>query len=390
METVGIICEYNPFHKGHLRQLRIAREKGGGDRAILCLMSGNYVQRGAPAIFSKAIRAEAALRCGADLVLELPLTVALSSAEAFADGGVSILSRLGCDRLCFGTESDDLDPLQRTAQANLDPRFDELLRRELEGGCSYPAARQRALEQMGAGQGLRTPNDILAVEYLKALLRQNSPMEPLPIQRPDTYHDQKIHPEAPSASAIRKSLSSGGQGGAWLQAVPENLWKLFLRAPRHNWQAGERAVLALLRTGPEELFQALPFGSEGLWSKLMKASRSCASVEEIIEGVKSKRYPRTRIQRMLLCAALGLSKRDLETAPPYARILAFNEIGRGLIRQMRDRFPLINAGACPQALDYYAMECRAADLYDLFSCSGPRAAGEEQRLRVVSLAQARP
>ena len=188
MGTVGIICEYNPFHNGHLRQFRLARERAGEDCALVCLMSGNYVQRGEPAIFPKRLRAEAALRCGADLVLELPLTVALSSAEGFAAGGVSILSSLGCDRLCFGTESADFDDLLRTARANLDPAFDALLRSELETGCSYAAARQRALERLGAGAGLSSPNDILAVEYLKALLRQEGSMEPLPILRPNTYH----------------------------------------------------------------------------------------------------------------------------------------------------------------------------------------------------------
>ena len=152
MKTVGIICEYNPFHNGHARQFRLARALAGEDCAIVCLMSGNYVQRGEPAIFPKALRAEAALRCGADLVLELPLTAALSSAEGFAAGGVRILGALGCDYLCFGTETDDEQLIMSTARANLDPAFDALLRAELETGCSYPAARQRVLERLVEAQ----------------------------------------------------------------------------------------------------------------------------------------------------------------------------------------------------------------------------------------------
>jgi predicted nucleotidyltransferase len=389
MRIVGIICEYNPFHNGHLRQLRLARERAGADCALVCLMSGNYVQRGEPAVFPKQLRVEAALRSGADLVLELPLTVALSSAEGFAAGGVSILSSLGCDRLCFGTESTDFDALLRTARANLDPAFDDLLRSELETGCSYAAARQRALERLGAGAGLSSPNDILAVEYFKALLRQESPMEPLPVLRPNSYHADTLDPAAPSASALRRALWGGKQrqslrpSAPWLSAVPEALHALYEAAPIHSWEAGERAVLARVRTLPDDAFASLPFGSEGLWSKLMKACRTCASTEEILESVKSKRYSRTRIQRMLLCAFLGLTKADLELPAPYVRVLGFNQRGRALLREVKRRFPLVNAGERPIDEAYFALECRAADLYSLFSTSCPRPAGEEKRQRVT-------
>ncbi len=420
MGTTGIICEYNPFHRGHLRQLRLAREQGGEDCAIVCLMSGNYVQRGEPAVFPKRLRAEAALRCGADLVLELPLTAALSSAEGFAAGGVRVLTALGCDWLCFGTETEKLELLRRSAEANLDPAFDGLLRRELEGGCSYAAARQRALTALGAGEGLSSPNDILAVEYLKALLRQSSPMRPMPIHRPGDYHSEALDPEAPSATALRAALISAGrdlrcpsgirnechlpeakhglearQGDkqclsprslqetpSWHAAVPSCLHALYENAPVHSWRTGERAVLAILRTLPEEAFRQLPFGAEGLWSKLMKNCRSRGSTEEILQSTISKRYTRTRIQRMLLCAVLGLRAEDLARPAPYARILGFNRRGRALLREMKARFPLVNAGERPADAGYYALETRASDLYSLFSAAGPRPAGEEERLRV--------
>ena len=430
MGITGIICEYNPFHQGHLRQLRLARKQGGEDSVLVCLMSGNYVQRGEPAIFPKSLRAEAALRCGADLVLELPLTAALSSAEGFAAGGVRILSALGCDQLCFGTETESLEALRRSAEANLDPAFDALLRRELEGGCSYAAARQRALESLGAGEGVCSPNDILAVEYLKALLRQNSPMKPLPIRRPGSYHADTLDPEAPSATALRAALASARRGGhwppaapacrgghwppadpaafhichserseesvppvpmpLWAAAVPSCLHELYENAPLHTWPTGERAVLAILRTLPEDAFRQLPFGAEGLWSKLMKNCRRRASTAEILENTLSKRYARTRIQRMLLCAVLGLRAEDLDRPAPYARILGFNERGRALLREGKARFPLVNAGERPADAAYYALETRASDLYSLFSAAGPRMAGEEDRLRVCVLPDAQP
>lgn len=438
MKTIGIICEYNPFHKGHLRQLRLARGQAGEEGAVVCLMSGNYVQRGEPAIFPKSLRAEAALRCGADLVLELPLTAALSSAEGFAAEGVRILTALGCDGLCFGTETEDPALLRRSAEANLDPAFDELLRRELKSGCSYAAARQRALTALGAGEGVSSPNDILAVEYLKALLRQRSPMEPLPIHRPGSYHAREIDAENPSATALRTALSSACRGGhwppedaasarrgehcssapadplcrgghrppadpaafhichseqseesvapvsmpLWHAAVPSCLHALYENAPLHTWQAGERAALAILRTLPEAAFRELPFGAEGLWSKLMKNCRSRGSTEEILQSTLSKRYARPRIQRMLLCAVLGLRAEDLACPAPYVRILGFNPRGRALLRQMKRRFPLVNAGERPADEAYFALETRASDLYSLFSAAGPRPAGEEERLRV--------
>ncbi len=421
MRTVGIICEYNPFHNGHLRQLRLARSQAGEDSAIVCLMSGNYVQRGAPAVFPKTLRAEAAVRCGVDLVLELPLTVALSSAECFAAGGVSILTALGCDSLCFGMESDDYNLIMSTAKANLDPAFDALLRAELSTGCSYPAARQRALEKLlslplegklppqGADEAAQRnfvpsrPNDLLAVEYCKAILKQGSPMRPLPVRRTGTYHDETLDPEAPSASALRAALrlakqschceasAHTGRGNPfpsspdWRTAVPEQLHELYESAPVHTMEAGERAVLAVLRALPEEAFSALPFGSEGLWSKFMKSCRSCARLDEIIDAAKSKRYTRSRIQRMLLCAYLGLTKTNLETPPTYVRVLAFNRKGSRLLREMRKRFPLVNAGERPADAAYYALETRASDLYSLFSSAGPRSAGEEDRTRVFSL-----
>ena len=204
MKTVGIICEYNPFHLGHQKQFDKIRATLGPDTVIVCLMSGNFVQRGKPAIFDKALRARAAIDCGADLVLELPVTCALSSAEGFAAGGVTILSHF-CDYLCFGCETGDADSLMPTALTLLSQAFGPALQQELGSGCSFPVARQRALKQLGGNNSLlENPNDILAVEYCKAILAQDSPMKPLPIRREGNYHDTQADAENPSATAIRK------------------------------------------------------------------------------------------------------------------------------------------------------------------------------------------
>ena len=384
MKLAGIICEYNPFHRGHLRQLRLTREALGEDCALICLMSGNFVQRGEPAIFPKSLRAQAAVRCGADLVLELPLTTALSSAEGFAAGGVRILNALGCEVLSFGSETGSPEPLLAAARANLDAAFDELLKKHLSDGGSYARARTLALKEMGVETTLDSPNDILGVEYCKAILRQSSPMKPLVIPRTGSYHARIIDPEAPSASALRLAMAMG-EGNTWQPAIPACLHPLYKNAPFHSLETGERAILARVRTLPDENYRALPFGAEGLWSKLMKNCRSCGTVEEILEATKSKRYARSRIQRMLLCAFLGLTAEDLSAPAPYARILAFNSRGRSLLRDLKGRFPLVNAGERPHDEGYYALEFRAGDLYSLFSQLGPRSAGEEARQRVCFL-----
>lgn len=375
MKTVGIICEYNPFHLGHKKQIDIIRSHFGQDTAIVCLMSGNFVQRGAPAIFHKSLRAQAAIACGADLVLELPVTYALSSAEGFAAGGVKILSGF-CDYLCFGTETGTIETLMATAKALLAPEFSEVLRKQLDLGLSFPAARSAAL---GQGSTLLTnPNDILAVEYCKAILTQNSSMEIFPILREGGYHDTAVDTENPSATAVRRLLMSKHD---WKSCVPASAWNIFDGAPLYTPQDGERAVLARLRTMTDSEFEALPYGSEGLWRKFMHACRSCDSIDSIIAATKSKRYTHTRITRMLMCAYLGISREMLETPAPYTRVLAFNDLGRTVLKAARlsGIFPHVGE---EKDDPYWELEQRASDLYGLFCMDGVVAAGLEPKQRV--------
>lgn len=371
MKTVGIICEYNPFHNGHLRQLRVIREKFGQDCGIICLMSGNFVQRGEPAIVDKSVRAGMAVLCGADLVLELPTAVALSSAEGFANGGVRILSRC-CETLCFGTESMDSHGLLQTARALLSPDFPPALKAALASGCSFPAARQLALQKIGQTLPLCAPNDILGVEYTKAILRQGSSLEIFPIHREGAYHAEEITAASPSATAVRRQLLSGGN---WESAIPTAAAELLKNAPLHTLEAGERAIVARLRTMTEEEYQQLPYGSEGLWRKLRKAARICSGLPEIIDAVKSKRYTRTRIDRMILCAFLGLHQADMGSLPDRIRALAFNDRGRVLLRAHPE---FCNAGE-----DVSEAEERQSDLYGLFCIDRIESPGMEKRRRVI-------
>ncbi len=375
MQTVGIICEYNPFHLGHKKQLDLIRTQFGPDCTIVCLMSGNFVQRGHPAVFDKMHRAEAALQCGADLVLELPVTYALSSAEGFAAGGVSILSRF-CDVLCFGAETAEQDLFMQTARALLSPEFSQALRGQLDGGLSFPAARQAALQQLGLdGSILETPNNILAVEYCKAILAQNSPLAIWAIQRQGSYHAAQADPENPSATAVRQLMQHGED---WKQFVPQGAAK---DGALHTLEQGEKAILARLRTMTDAQFEALPYGSEGLWRKLMHACRREASLETIAAATKSKRYTRSRLDRMILCAFLGITEADLLSHAPYTRVLGFNSRGRSILNTQKDTGFLRNIGEDTRQ-PYQALENRCSALYGLFA-DAPEAPDAENRYRVI-------
>ena len=378
MQTVGVICEYNPFHLGHKKQFDAIRTAFGPETGIVCLMSGNFVQRGHPAVFDKMHRAEAALMCGADLVLELPVQYALSSAEGFAAGGVAILSRL-CDTICFGAETADSDLLLNTARALLSDDFPAALRRHLDAGLSFPAARQSALKDLGLdGAVLETPNNILAVEYCKAILSQGSAMEIFPIRRGGSYHDTVADEKEPSATAVRKLIQEQGN---WRSFVPEEAYAAVENATVHDLQHGEKGMLAYLRTMTDAQFEALPYGSEGLWRKLMHESRRQATLDGILTAVKSKRYTRSRLERMVMCAFLGLTAADLETPPPYVRVLAFSDAGRAILSSRRESGFLRNIGEDTHAV-YQQLERRCTALYGLFA-EIPEPPDAEAHYRVI-------
>ncbi len=377
MDVTGIICEYNPLHLGHKKQIDSIKAIHPYT-SIVCLMSGNYVQRGSPAIVDKSLRAEAAVLCGADLVLELPLTASLSSAEGFAREGVRILGGF-CNRLCFGAENADRKALLNTAQVLLSPAFTEALRLELDKGLSFPTARQAALQAMGlTADTLTHPNDILATEYCKAILQQRFSMKPMPISRGGNYHAIAAEAENPSATAIRSLML---HGGAWLDYVPQAAKSCLDGAALHDLSVGEQAILYRLRTMTDGEYEALPYGSEGLWRKLMYNARTLSTLEEILTATKSKRYTRTRLDRMVMCAFLGLAEADIASPAPYARVLAFNDRGREILKAARKTGLFPNAGE-QVTHPYQELEYRAGNLYSLFAL-GSEPSQQEKNRRIV-------
>ncbi len=352
MRTAGIICEYNPFHQGHRYQIQEVRRRLGPDTGVVCLMGGNYVQRGEPAIYDKWTRSEIAVRQGADLVLELPLTVAVNAGGYFAAGAVDCLLELGCvDTLCFGTEGADAETLWDTARLLRSAEFDRRLREALSSGVSYARARELALKDLGGDAAcLATPNNALGVDYLRRLLERERPMELLVIPR---------QAGMPTATALRRALLAGTE---------RPLGTL------HALEYGERAMLSVLRTLPDAAFEAMPFGSEGLWSRVRRACRRENSLEAICLSCKSKRYAYSRLRRMLLCLFLGLDRETMARKSPYLRVLAFNERGRTLLHGIKRNTVLVSGPApdSPEAKRYFALEQRATDLYGLFAPPGIR------------------
>jgi len=338
MNICGIVCEYNPFHSGHRHLIDECRRALGADSAVLCVMSGDFVQRGESALFPKHDRARAAVAGGADLVLELPLPWCMAPAETFARGAVGMLGASGVvTHLCFGSESGDLPLLRETARTLLRPETDARIRSELETGCSYAAARQRALEAAGCAAPTQ-PNDILAVEYLKALELQALPLAPFAVARRGARHDAPEEDAFPSASFLRARLRAGESVDRW---VPEAALAA-LRSGDGPVDAGavETALLSRLRFLPEAAFAAAPDVSEGLEKRVFAAAHTEPTLEAVAAAASTKRYPRARIRRIALGAALGLRADDSAQTPPYLRVLAANARGLSLLREMEARAAL--------------------------------------------------
>lgn len=393
MAAAGIIAEYNPLHLGHCCQLRRLRALLGEETPVICAMSGNFVQRGDFALLGKHARAEAAVRSGADLVLEIPLSWACAPAERFAQGGVEVLLGTGLvTDLVFGSESADAGAIRSATEALLGPDFPEALRRELAGPHSFAAARQRALAGLIGEEGaevLSRPNDILAVEYAKALLREGSEVHLVPILRQGAGHDQDGG-EYPSAGSIRRMIQEGRRAEA-LAAMAPAMRELYeaeeARGRAPVFAAGaERAILAQLRRMGEADFLALDAGGEGLGNRLAAAAREAASLEEVLDRAKTKRYAYSRLRRLALWAYLGLRPETLPARVPYLRPLAMNQRGRALLAEARRRaaLPILTKPAdvrrlSPEAQAVFRREVLATDLYTLAFPGDPAPGGAEWR-----------
>lgn len=380
MRISGIIAEYDPFHKGHAAHIAATRAENGGDAThIVAVISGSFTQRGEPALMSKFHRAEMALACGADLVLELPLPWAMSPAESFASGGVAILKALGCvEMLSFGSECGNIATLQHLAFLSENTAYQDTLCRILSTGIPYAAAGQTAAATIlgeDVASHLASPNNTLGIEYMRAATMQKANFDFFTLQRRGALHNETApHQGFASASLLRDAVR---KGDVVLPAnyMPDDAFAILEQAIKNGEVATcseklEYALLAQLRKMSEKDFQTLPWLSEGLENRLYRTSRTAQTYTALLAALKTRRYPMARLRRLLWAALLGLTAEDCKGLPPYIRVLGMNARGREILSAASPTLPVLTRTAQLRELNdrchrIFSLECVATDLHAL-------------------------
>jgi predicted nucleotidyltransferase len=395
MQVLAIIAEYNPFHHGHRYLIEAAQKKQNFD-GIICVMSPDFVQRGEAAMCSKWARTQMALRGGVDLLIALPFVYAVRSAYYFARGAMEIIAQCGvASHLAFGSESGDLKQLQYLAQIITEEpeKYKELIKKHLTQGLSFPAARARALHNyLKSGDKemvslLEEPNNILALEYLRAIYELGLPIQAISIKRKGSgYHDSKLS-QVSSATAIRHALLNSMPLDRIAPSLPQYSWEILKReialgqAPI-NSALLETAILSRLRTMSRQEIKQIYEVSEGLENRIYEAAHSCGTLEGLRQYIKSRRYNMTRINRILLYALLGITQSMIaeldQQGPSYIHVLGFSPRGRIILQQMKNRcrIPVFSRGKDLKRFyeenrgyppgDMLEVDIKAADIYRLF------------------------
>lgn len=390
MNLTGIITEYNPFHKGHLYHLKKTLETTNCDGTI-CIMSGNFVQRGEPALINKWYRTEMALKNGVDLVLELPLIYATASAEFFAFGSVSLLNNLGVvNNLCFGSEAGDLLTLKRIASIlNEEPlQYSSLLSVYLDKGLSYANARTKAIEEYissyrnplnnmkNLSEILSSSNNILAIEYLKALLKLKSNIEPFTIKRIGSSYNSKELMDLSSATSIRNHIYTQNNLEELEAFLPDTSFDILKNFNEDDFVFSDYMVPYLKYkaiTIPKNL-ELIPEAQEGLHNKIIRSILNYKSLEEILLNSKSKRYALTRLKRILCAYFIGLENFPITKMRtqlcPYARVLGFNSTGKEILKEMKKKCSVPIITKIPQNQDIFLkLDIQGTNMYSLISNS---------------------
>ena len=349
-KRIGIIAEYNPFHNGHLYQIQKAKELTGAD-TVIAVMSGNFTQRGETSLINKFEKAKMALQNEVDMVIELPTIYSISSAENFALGGVKILNEIGnIDYLVFGIEEENLEKLQAIADVlvNEDNEFKRNIKEELDKGNSYPKAREIVLKKVLSSENveniMQKPNNILAIEYLKALKITNSKIKPFAIKRKNTMHnDENINENYASGTYIRK-LFIENNFNEIKKVVPKYTYERLLELKNQGTYVSSindfsDIVIYKIRTMTKEEISQIADVNEGLENSIKLASTTCKTIDEIIDKVSTKRYTKTRISRILTYILLDITKSEMEqskNANQYIRVLGINKKCEGILKTINN------------------------------------------------------
>lgn len=341
---LGLITEYNPFHNGHLRHLEMSKQLSNCKYSI-AVMSGNFVQRGDTSIVNKWIKTEMALKNGVDLVIELPTLYALSSAENFADGAIKILDELGLvDYVSFGSEIGDINPLNEIASLLYkEPKeLSQMIAANVKTGLPYAKARELALEKYYGNSKrinniIDSPNNILGIEYLKSLKKHKSNIVPITIKRDySDYNSTKEKTGIVSATAIRTMVQNKKNIH---YVVPYETYELFDQEKEagrliKSLSVFEKEIIYIFRKMSLAEIAALPDVSEGLENRIKAAVSKYSTLDKVIDEIKTKRYPQSRIQRIMLYALLDITEKDIamsKKVTPYVRVLGFNQNGKRII-----------------------------------------------------------
>ena len=380
MRIAGIIAEYDPFHNGHAAHIANTRAANGGNAThVVCVISGSFTQRGEPALLSKFKRAEMALSCGADLVLELPLPWAMAPAENFAAGGVAVLNALGCvDLLSFGSECGDTAILKQLAELSTRSDYQIELKKALDSGIPYAAAGQRAAAHIlgdDVAAHLASPNNTLGIEYMRAIAAQGANWEVFTLQRQGALHNELIAKDTfASATMLRRMVREDNLClmDAYMPSGAVNILNDAHDQGETTTQTIrlENALLAHLRRLSLEEYSHLPWLSEGLENRLYREMRSATDYRALLDAVKTRRYPMARLRRVLWASLIGLTDTDTDGLPPYIRILGMNERGREILAAASPTLPIISRTAQVSELDerakrIFTLECTATDLHAL-------------------------
>ena len=338
MKITGIVAEYNPFHSGHEYQLKMAKKLSGCD-CVAVVMSGNYVQRGEPAIIDKFKRAEAAIYGGADIVIELPMPFSCQNAEMFALAAIKELNKLHVDSISFGCENDNVEILQKIAELQLSLRFNNNVKAEIKKGISYPSAMSNALKAVlgNETEAVYTPNNVLAIEYIKSAMKLNLNLEYYPVKRLGMNHnDTEISGQFHSASAIRKFIMDGSNTNLKVTDKSiEVVEKFYMEHKKYNTLNNYLDYLYYKIINTEDLHNIYEI-KEGLNNKIASQVYKHENIDDLIMSLKSKRYTYSKLRRSLLNILLDIKTVDinkiLSTNFDYIKVLSFNNAGRKVIK----------------------------------------------------------
>lgn len=381
--ATAVICEFNPFHNGHKFLLSEARRITG--EGVLAVMSGSFTQRGEAAICSKFERAEAALKNGADLVVELPAVYAVANAERFARGGVETAKLFPCvNHLAFGCEDDDLNLLKTAAFARDNPEVKAIISERMGKGDYFPRAYEHAVRQVFGDEAadiLGKPNNILATEYLRAL--EGSKIEPVAVKRKGAAHDSgKASGEFASASHIRSLLRNGESAAGFLPRTPQEI--------TYPEKLDTALIYRLRMMTPEQLRQ-LPDVGEGLENRIVSAAKSFGTAQEVISAVKTKRYTRARLCRILACALLGITEELQTKTAAYARVLGFTPAGEKMLKSCRGEIVTSVSKALKSGGDtaeLLSADMRSADTAAL-AYEPPKPGGADYLTKIIKIISAK-